>query len=483
MKKFSLVLALALLASSPAGAKTRVAVIGAGLAGLTTAYELLKLPEKSDLEISVYEAKDRVGGRVFTVKLNGNPVEMGGENINDGGSAKTIRKLVKELGLKIRTRNVPQPKRTYRDPESNLTYDLKDLNSDLPITEVEMNQILADAERSAKSLQDVIDAFFARFKSEDAEKSKRLKIIQKIVEESMHSYEGGQPKDLSPRYAHGSLPYFLERFLTTHKESTSDRKIVTISGGNSRLPMAMASRLGQRVFLNHPLREISKADNGVFHLQVGEKKVQADIVVLAIPAKPYRNIRFGVGTIDPKRVETIASVAYGTHAKILVPMRRPTHAYHAITQGVYVWSAPDEPWATYYFTGPAGIMKSSDDFQKGFELGNLAISSSIPGLKSASVMVPQKLMAEFSQPLGISWGTDPDIQASYSFYSPELRSELERTITLEGEEVLPLFAPIDGKIFFAGEHTTVAQDIRGTLEAAVESGAKAARLIKKYTRR
>ncbi len=48
---------------------------------------------------------------------------------------------------------------------------------------------------------------------------------------------------------------------------------------------------------------------------------------------------------------------------------------------------------------------------------------------------------------------------------------------VQGELVKTLFAPIDQKLYFAGEHTSVLLDIPGTLEAACESGEKTSRMI------
>lgn len=49
----------------------------------------------------------------------------------------------------------------------------------------------------------------------------------------------------------------------------------------------------------------------------------------------------------------------------------------------------------------------------------------------------------------------------------------------EQEIVKPLFAPIDDRIYFAGEHASILFDVPGTMEAACESGERAARLILK----
>lgn len=58
-----------------AGEGARVAILGAGIAGLTSAYEL----ERAGFAVTVLEARDRLGGRSWTVK-NGSKIEMIGED-------------------------------------------------------------------------------------------------------------------------------------------------------------------------------------------------------------------------------------------------------------------------------------------------------------------------------------------------------------------------------------------------------------------
>ena len=54
-----------------------IAIIGAGLAGLTAAYELRA--RENDLKVDVYEATDRLGGKLHTVAFEGGPTDMGAE--------------------------------------------------------------------------------------------------------------------------------------------------------------------------------------------------------------------------------------------------------------------------------------------------------------------------------------------------------------------------------------------------------------------
>lgn len=52
----------------------KVAIIGAGLAGLTAAYEL-----RDKAHVTVFEAEDRIGGKLRTVAFKAGPVDMGAE--------------------------------------------------------------------------------------------------------------------------------------------------------------------------------------------------------------------------------------------------------------------------------------------------------------------------------------------------------------------------------------------------------------------
>ena len=81
-----------------------VAVLGAGLAGLSAARDL----KRSGADVIVIEARDRVGGRVESVTLpDGRAVQAGGEVFGPGHWA--YRELVDELGLAVEPSYVADP--------------------------------------------------------------------------------------------------------------------------------------------------------------------------------------------------------------------------------------------------------------------------------------------------------------------------------------------------------------------------------------
>src|SRR5690349_13444828 len=108
----------------------KVVVIGAGLAGLTAAYRLFQHGYKN---VEIYEARGRVGGRVFSVHLTGprgdSIVELGGQNIPDGGEAPTLKALAHEMGLSLLEDEIELTQAFY-DAETKTIVDLLKLREE-----------------------------------------------------------------------------------------------------------------------------------------------------------------------------------------------------------------------------------------------------------------------------------------------------------------------------------------------------------------
>jgi len=73
--------------------QTSALVIGAGIAGLTAAYQL----QKRGLEVRVLEARDHVGGRMVTVDWEGFKVDTGAKFVTS--SDKNLLEMVEDVGL------------------------------------------------------------------------------------------------------------------------------------------------------------------------------------------------------------------------------------------------------------------------------------------------------------------------------------------------------------------------------------------------
>lgn len=486
------VLTLVLTSALTVSAK-RIAIVGAGLAGLTAATDLQQaLAKNKELSkkhsIVVFEAKDRPGGRVFTVFLNDKTAELGGQNFEDGGDFPTIKRLAKQFSLKIQKQTNPDAEKFFYDEVTGTRYSYdKDFAPVFPLLKpTELKETLARLAQQSANLAQVIDAFFATYDDQMKEKKPLWDVIKRSVFESMHEYEGGSPQVLSPRYAHGSLLSLLGRFLrdpSGKQKGSVGYSYSSIPGGNSKLVLAMTKKLGNRVKLRSPVREISRDENG-FRLKIGdhvETDETADIVLLAVPAKVLSKIKFSSQALESERLAKIATIQYASHAKILFPDPQASRKRRTFnSDNLLIWTARAEPWFTLFLSGSRGIMSTPEDYVAALKRASLITDKAIDVRDEINAPTePSQIFSKHNGAVVKSWPVDPDIGGSYSFYSADLREELEQSISHDGETVLPLFVPTANGLYFAGEHTTTQQDIRGTMEAAAESGAKAARMILK----
>ena len=100
----------ALLPATGLAATIKIAIVGAGLAGLTAAYQL----NKAGYTSRIYEASNRLGGRCYSARdifADGQVAEHGGEFFDAGH--KEIIALAKELGLTLDDVLAATPKDTH----------------------------------------------------------------------------------------------------------------------------------------------------------------------------------------------------------------------------------------------------------------------------------------------------------------------------------------------------------------------------------
>lgn len=132
----------------------KVVVVGAGIAGLTTAYRL----QNGGMDVHLYEARNRVGGRIFTAKVNGRITELGGQNIGDGGEAIHLTRLIDELGLQIDSSRV-YLKHNYFDGTglNSLNAIIKEKNFDEQTLREQIDQLSV----TSHNMREVLEKMFS----------------------------------------------------------------------------------------------------------------------------------------------------------------------------------------------------------------------------------------------------------------------------------------------------------------------------------
>ena len=444
--------------------KEKIIIVGAGLAGLTTAYRLLQ----KQYDIEVYEARARVGGRVHTVlieNLDGgySPAELGAQNLTDGGSSTTIFTLIKEMDLKVLASDSSLESQFYDGEQFYSKNDiLKERNADHSLIDK-----IEEAAKTSRSMQDVLDRVF-----------KENTLAIRMFSFMLNGYEGSPPHLLSTQpHNIETLKYMVSGGLSSAHQSERIHKM-TLKGGNGLLPLKLAEKIEGRLHLNKALKKVTLQKNHQIELTFSDDTTTlCDKLILAIPASVYRDIHFDKALIHPEKLELIQSIHYGTNGKILVPIQSSKFS------------------ETFFFTDWVGTFFNQDDkilncyfvHDNGKTL--LLNSEYIKTLSFLKKVDPTAFFKETpaeeandeqfyrtNKPVTKSWVKDLYAKGSYSSYDVVLQELFDQKIHYQNIIVKKIFEPVDHRVFFIGEHTTIIDEI-GTMEAAVESGERISQLF------
>lgn len=486
----------------------KISIVGGGISGLTTGYRI----DKNDMaQLDVFEARGRLGGRILTARINGKITELGGYNLRDGGKAPNLKGIIHELGLTVKSyfkKRDTQWKCTKYFDGNKIIFTksrLKKCAFDLDSLHEHLTQL---AEEYA-SMKEVIDALFP----EDP-------ILRAVFAAKVEDYEGAAVEKLSSHCV-DTLYYHLRGALNSAYGYDDDTTVPTeyVDGGNALIIEELGKKLDGKVHLNMPLERISKKTldkpNSIGKLYTyeltfttGESRT-ADIVVLTIPCSVYKDIVFDEDVIPAERVDAISKVLYGTNSKIMLPViSAKKGASSSYTNGRATLRLDDNNHATIYYIGNNGIF-SPETIESHFKKDKAFIENSYnidPNLPQP-ICAQNKQFIDYEGPVGHSWLNDPYIKGSYSCVGVGQEKTFLALEEYAGEKVKTLFVPIDDTLFFAGEHTSTlfeaageqvkkifasandgnnrpatqfdvdGLDVGGTMEAAVDSGNKAARII------
>ena len=137
---------------------------------------------------------------------------------------------------------------------------------------------------------------------------------------------------------------------------------------------------------------------------------------------------------------------------------------------------------TWYCGGPSGIFDShsSQSLSQIIDQDMPDILQAFPDSVFPKGLIPttckEHLFAPYDQPVAISWINEEFSKGSYSNYAPGTYAFFNTFIDDNHESVRKVFRSIDGRIFFAGEHTAPKGD-NGSMDGAVNSGERAARMV------
>ena len=445
----------------------RVAVVGAGLAGLTCAYRL----RERGIRATVHEASGRVGGRCWTDRTtfaDGQIAEHGGELIDQGHT--TIRQLAQELGLVLDNVLRAEPAGTEpffhfggtRYAEADAVRDLKavwqPLKRDYVAAGYPTSYTRSTPRGRALDAMSVRDWIATTVPGGLAAPLGRLLDVAYTIE---YGADTGEQSALNLVYLLGALGQGQLRPFGPSNEKYKVR------GGNDRIVQALQNALDGQIAVNAALAAITRAGSAwTLHFDDG-RTVAADHVVLALPFRLLRErVALSSGDFPEPKRRAIAELGMGRNAKLALQFT--ARHWNALGNGgdTYADTGYQATWeVTRAQAGRAGILVNYT--------GGAATDAQGGRLPSALATEFLARVEPVLPGLGTRWNTrvrfddwprDPWTLGSYSYYRP---GQYQRFGGAEGEAV--------GSCHFAGEHTSV--DAQGYLEGAVESGARAAREV------
>jgi len=363
----------------------RAAVVGAGFAGLVAADEL----RRAGAEVVVLEARDRVGGRVWSRTLdNGAVVEMGAEFLLPGNTA--IRELVEQLGLELWDKGMRYGRREPRG---------------VAVTAQELDDAVEAAGRALATVPHDQSArdFLATL---DAAPGARETLLARTEISSANSADAVAARDI------GGIAHI------------DDDPAPSIAGGNQGIALRLAKGLDVR--LGSPVRRV-EWEGGV---RVNGE-LEADACVIAVPATVLSEIAFEPA-LPAQVAEALAAVRYGHAAKLFVPLRAPAQpsAVMAVAERYWTWTATGDgdrpqPVVNCFAGSPAA-------------LDRLGIANGPDRWLASLADLRPDLDLDTGAALVSTWADDLWVRAAYS--------------TSPARELAELSARAHGPLAFAGEH-------------------------------
>ena len=256
-----------------------VVIIGAGASGLTAATDL----KKAGLTVAVLEARDRVGGRLWTDDIDGATLEIGGQWVSDQDA---LIDTLAELGLE-----------TYSRYREGINVYLGE-GGERRTFEGEIFPVAPTTEREIVSLIDRLDALVAEIDPDrpwDHPQAKELDEIsfRRWLETQTEDEEARRNIGMfiagamltKPAHAFSALQALLMAASAGSFSHLVDADFILdkrVKGGLQQVPILLAERLGDDVFLNAPVRTLRWSDEGVTAIADGVE-VRARRVILAVP--------------------------------------------------------------------------------------------------------------------------------------------------------------------------------------------------------
>lgn len=423
-----------------------VIVIGAGAAGLSAARVL----RHAGREVVVVEGRDRIGGRLNTIKVGDGIADEGGNWIH-GAPANPLYHLAIETGLRVERDDLLHPRRLVtHDHRSGRRVASARVLSALGRVVMLINRYgkeSIDASHPEETLAERLDGEISKVRGATSRRYFRALVRTVVDMVAAKESEYLSPNALALNPDDGGADY-------------------VIHGGYQQLTTRLAEGLDIR--LGTPVEAIRYEDKGVTVETSGGTLRGSHVVITA----PIGVLQAGAIEFDPPlpalKQQAIDAVGAGVVEKLIFTFDQP------------FWRRkPESPRSVFYVSETLGDFPAFVDTTD--SAGCPMLVAFLTGDQADQMAeTPQRLIDRGSEVLQeifpdsyrapnavhvTQWGTDPFSRCSYS--TP--------TVGVTADDYEQLAEPVSGRVLFAGEATY--RRHAGFVEGAMGSGIREARRI------
>ncbi|MDX2305343.1 MAG: NAD(P)/FAD-dependent oxidoreductase [Microscillaceae bacterium] len=420
----------------------KVLILGAGLSGLTAAYQL----RQKGIEVTVLEARNRIGGRIFTHTMDpasGLTVELGAEWV--GESHTKLKNYCAEFGLKLLNHQFDTGlilKQKYT-PIGDWSYNAE--------WEAKYKKLLADFRNYSEKEQQKLDKIdWWRFLRKMGVSEQDLEIL-----ELFHSTDYGESIRFVSTYS------ALSEYAYSSPKDEMDYKI---EGGNSRIIETFADQVGRdRIKTEHEVTAIDQNKKSVTVTCRNGSRWEADYVICTLPVNALLQVKC-TPALPPRKLEALEALIYARIVKTPILFKERfwgNESLDLLTDGLgqyYFHTTKNQP-------GPKGCLTSYAVGDRAYVISKMSDAQKIATLCETLEPAFGKVAHLAEKVLSYYWGADSYTQGAYAIYtlnqSFDTKQEMSKSL---------------GRIHFAGEHLA---DWQGFMEGAIETGELAVEKVMK----